>query len=95
MKALDNLKTALQAAGGRRKAFKQREITLTAKQKEILRDYPKHCSYNQGALTDIKAYNIIRGRDSIVDCITIKWILFGKYAMADYLTHNEFNSLIK
>lgn len=91
MKALDNLMTALQSAGGRRKAFKMREIPLSERQRDILRD--SSSNYNKGALTDIKAYEIIRGRDNIVDCIKVVWVLFGKYGMAHYFTHNEFNSL--
>ena len=93
MKALDNLQAALQQAGGRRKSFKMRPITLTDRQRDILRDYPR-THYNKGALTDIKAYNIVRGRDTIVDAIKVEWVLFGKYGMMHYFTHNEFNSLI-
>lgn len=92
MKAIDNLMAALQAAGGRRKAFKMREIPLSERQRDILRDYDQH--YNNGALTDIKAYNIVRVRDTIVDAIKVVWVLFGKYKMTHYFTHNEFNSLI-
>jgi hypothetical protein len=91
MKALDNLMTALQSAGGRRRAFKMREIPLSERQRDILRDYDQH--YNKGALTDIKAYDIVRGRDTIVDAIKVVWVLFGKYGMMHYFTHNEFNSL--
>lgn len=92
MKALDNLMTALQAARGRKKAFKLREIPLTDRQRDLLRDYPR-TSYNKLALTDIKAYNIIRGRDTIVDAIKVVWVLFGKYGMMHYFTHNEFQNL--
>lgn len=91
MKALDNLMTALQAAGGRRRAFKMREIPLSERQRDVLRD--SSSNYNKGALTDIKAYDIIRGRDNIVDCIKVVWVLFGKYGMMDYYTHNEFQNL--
>ena len=91
MKALDNLMTALQAAGGRRRAFKMREIPLSERQRDILRDLPKQ--YNKLALTSIQAYDIIRGRDSVIDCIKVVWVLFGKYGMMNYYTHNEFQNL--
>jgi len=94
MKALDNLQEALQQAGGRRKAFKMREIPLSERQRDILRDYPR-TPYNKLALTDIKAYNIVRGRSTIVDAIKVEWVLFDKYGMMHYFTQQEFNSLIK
>ena len=93
MKALDNLKQALQDAGGRRKAFKMQPIKLTDRQREILKEYPKH--YNKGILQGIEAHNIVRGRNTIVDAIKVVWKLTPTTGLMHYFTIDEFNSLTK
>lgn len=93
MQGLENLMNALKDEGGRKKAFKLEEITLSNQQKEKLKE--SKTGYNKLALTDIKAYKITRSKKQVVDCVKVVWTLFKKYGMMHYYTTKEFNDIIE
>ena len=93
MRGLDNLMDALKEEGGRKRAFKMEEITLSQRQKDILKEAKD--GYNKLALTDIKAYKITRSKKQVVDCVKVVWTLFKKYGMMHYYTTKEFNDIVE
>lgn len=96
MKGYDNLMTSLKDEGGRKKVFKNKPINLTDKQKDLLNEHLKsikHNSYNWMAVTDVEANNIIRGRNTVVDCVLVV-LRMGKPGMSHYFTIDEFNAVI-
>ena len=96
MKGYDNLMASMKDAGGRKKAFKMKPIELNKTKKDLILEYlktEKNNSFNWLAVTDVEASNIIRGRNSLVDCVKVV-LRMGNTGMMHHFTIDEFNSIV-